>query len=140
MDRVWPAHGRRCPRGADTDGAGRFGERVAASWLRGQGYRVLARRFRCAQGEVDLVCRLGGDLVFVEVKARSDVSERRPVQTIRPRQRRRIRRAAHAWMRMLDKPGVVLRYDVVEVELNPGCVPVCTVIRNAFDPEPEPGN
>ena len=45
-------------------------ERVAALWLLLKGYRILARQFRIAGGEIDIVARRGGVVAFVEVKAR----------------------------------------------------------------------
>ena len=50
---------------------GRRAETLAAWWLRLKGYAILARRVRTPLGEVDLVARRGGTLVFVEVKART---------------------------------------------------------------------
>jgi putative endonuclease len=49
---------------------GRRGETIAAWFLRLKGYRILASRFKTPVGEIDLVARGWGTLVFVEVKAR----------------------------------------------------------------------
>ncbi len=49
---------------------GDFGERAAAAHLEQQGMRVLARKWRCPQGELDLVLRDGATLVFAEVRTR----------------------------------------------------------------------
>ncbi len=49
---------------------GRKAEKIAAWWLRLQGWRILARRARVAGGEVDLIARRGRTLAFVEVKQR----------------------------------------------------------------------
>ena len=49
-------------------------EEAAAAFLQKQGFRILEKNFRCRQGEIDLVCREGKELVFTEVKYRSDVS------------------------------------------------------------------
>ena len=46
-------------------------EELAAVCLQKKGYRIIERNYRCRQGEVDLVCRHGRYLVFVEVKYRS---------------------------------------------------------------------
>lgn len=51
--------------------AGRRAEWLAAAWLMLKGYRILARRVRTPVGEIDLIARRGGTLVFVEVKARA---------------------------------------------------------------------
>ena len=55
------------------DRAGRLAEAAAAWHLRLRGYRILARRFATPVGEIDLVARRGGRLVFVEVKRRARV-------------------------------------------------------------------
>lgn len=53
---------------------GRRAESLAAWWLRLKGWRILARRARVAGGEVDIVARRGGTLIFVEVKARATIA------------------------------------------------------------------
>ena len=54
---------------------GRQGEVVASWWLRLQGWSIVDQRVRTPRGEVDLVARRGKTLAFVEVKARSDVTQ-----------------------------------------------------------------
>ena len=50
---------------------GAWGEKVAATKLEADGYRVVARNWRCQQGEIDLIAQAGdGLLAFVEVKTR----------------------------------------------------------------------
>ena len=51
---------------------GRHGERIAAWWLRLQGWRIVGERVRTGRGEIDLVARRGKTLAFVEVKTRGD--------------------------------------------------------------------
>ena len=53
---------------------GALGERLAAKYLEGKGYRILERNFRCRMGEIDLIALRGNDLVFTEVKLRKDAS------------------------------------------------------------------
>ena len=50
---------------------GAAGEAAAALWYEQQGYVVVARNWRCREGELDLVVARRGELVFVEVKARA---------------------------------------------------------------------
>lgn len=57
---------------ARSDRRGRAAERLAAWLLRLKGYRILERRLSTACGEIDLVARRGGVLVFVEVKRRGE--------------------------------------------------------------------
>ena len=77
----------------------RLGHRAehAAAWLlRLKGYRIIARRARTPQGEIDLIAARGRVIAFVEVKARSghDVA----LEAVTKRQAKRIIRTAHAWL------------------------------------------
>lgn len=109
----------------------RFGvsaESRAAAYLIAKGYRVVARRFRSPVGEIDIVARRGGALVFVEVKARETFDD--AAEAVTPRARRRIIAAAQAWL--ARNPGDVtrvMRFDVVLVV--PGRLP--RHLEAAFD-------
>lgn len=93
---------------------------------------MLYRNFRAPRGgEVDLVCRDGDTLVFVEVKTRSTEFFGRPVEAVNLEKQRLITRGALAWLRMLDNPEILFRFDVVEVVMEGG-KPNVTLIRNAF--------
>ena len=113
---------------------GRRGEKLASRFLRGSGYKILYRNFRGnSGGEIDIVCRDGDTLVFVEVKTRGDESFGRPVEAIRSDQRRRISRGALAWLRLLDNPEIFFRFDVVEVIIDDTSKPRLELIKNAFE-------
>ena len=87
-------------------------EAIAAWWLRLKGYRVLAQRFKVPAGEIDLVVRRGRVLAAVEVKERVELAA--AAESVGPRQRRRIVRAAEAFLQ--QNPSLApsdLRFDVV---------------------------
>lgn len=96
--------------------AWRFGwlaEGLCALALRLKGYRVLARRWRSAAGEIDIVARRGRVLAFIEVKARVGGTA---AEAIVPRQRRRIERAAEAFAaRHPEVAGLDWRFDAMLV-------------------------
>jgi putative endonuclease len=71
-------------------------EARAAAFLMAKGYRILARRYRTPQGEIDLVARKRGLIAFVEVKARASLDE--AAYAVTPRQQARIVNAAQAWL------------------------------------------
>jgi putative endonuclease len=76
---------------------GRRAETLAALWLRCKLYRVIGRRVRTPLGELDLVAQSPtGMLCFIEVKARAD--EGGAAQSLTPRQRERIARAAALYL------------------------------------------
>jgi putative endonuclease len=112
---------------------GNYGERVAATFLRRHGYRVLYRNFLTEQGEIDLVCRHRDVLVFVEVRTRAGVAFGRPVETIDLRKQEALRFAAERYLRRLDHPDQIhYRFDAVEIVLQPGQIPVCTLQPDLF--------
>ena len=87
-------------------------ESQAAAWLVGQGYRILARRFKCVAGEIDIVAGRRQTVIFVEVKARASFDE--AAESVTPRQRTRIATAAEIWL--ANNPKVMfqdLRFDAI---------------------------
>jgi putative endonuclease len=96
---------------------GRLAEAVVAGWLRAKGYRILARDYRTPVGEVDIVARRGGSLVFVEVKARDGpATGEAAAEALTRGQRRRIERAADAFLkRRPDLADSGIRFDLVLV-------------------------
>ena len=89
-------------------------ESRAAVFLIAKGYRILGRRFRTPVGEIDIVARRRGVLVFVEVKARERLDD--AAEAILPRQQRRIIAAAGAWLASHpDDANSDIRFDVVLV-------------------------
>ncbi len=92
---------------------GRRAEVLAALWLMLKGYRILARRCRTPVGEIDLVARRGGRIVFVEVKTRGAGTDE-AAWSVTPRQQARIARAAEHWLaRRPAFQGHDIGFDVV---------------------------
>jgi putative endonuclease len=111
---------------------GREGERLAGKFLRRSGYKILHRNFRAKHGgEVDLICRDGDVLAFVEVKTRTTDEHARPAEAVNFEKEALICRGARAWLRMLDRQDIVFRFDIVEVVMNGG-EPRCSVMKSAF--------
>lgn len=98
-----------------TERFGRTAERVAAVWLSLKGYRVLARRLRNRFGEIDLVCRRGRCLVFVEVKGRR--STECALYALGPQQQRRIAAAARWYLKEQPQFAALdCRFDLVTID------------------------
>jgi putative endonuclease len=112
---------------------GNRGEKLAARFLRKHGYKILYRNFRGRTGgEIDIVCRDGDTLVFVEVKTRTREDFGRPLDAVGREKQKRISRGALAWLRMLDNPEILFRFDVVEVIVAESGEPRIELIRDAF--------
>ena len=109
-----------------------YGELAAASFLRAEGCVILRRNWRTVRGgELDIVCREGECLVFVEVKTRTGNGYGGARRAVNARKRALIRRGAAEWLRLLPEP-VNSRYDVVEVLYREGMPPEFRHIRGAF--------
>lgn len=112
---------------------GRWGERVAADYVRSQGAKLLYRNFRGPRGgEIDLVVRDGVQLCFVEVKTRRRRATGRPLDAVTLEKQELIERGARAWIALLRERDVLWRFDVVEVELTEAEAPKLTWVKEAF--------
>ena len=106
---------------------------MAKRFLRKNGYRILYRNFRGhSGGEIDIVARDRDTLVFVEVKTRTREDFGRPMSAVDQQKRRRISRGGLAWLRLLDNPDILFRFDVVEVVVDADTKPRVELIKNAF--------
>ena len=106
---------------------------MALRFLRRNGYKILYRNFRGRSGgEIDIVCRDSDTLVFVEVKTRTREDFGRPLAAVDRQKQKRISRGGLAWLRMLDNPDILFRFDVVEVIITDGGKPRLELIKNAF--------
>jgi len=114
---------------------GSQGERLAERYLKRQGLRIIARGYDTPVGEIDLIAREDGVLVFVEVKTRSDRNLADPQDAVNREKRRRLLRAAQWYRhrkRCEDQP---CRYDIVAIVLPADSEPEIEHFRDAFLPD-----
>jgi putative endonuclease len=90
-------------------------ERAAARHLRLRGYRIVARNYRAAGAEIDLVALDGETLVFVEVKARRSLVAGTPEAAVDERKQRHIRRAAEIFVDRHRAQRKTIRFDVIAI-------------------------
>ncbi|SDR65495.1 YraN family protein [Opitutus sp. GAS368] len=102
--------------------AGARGEQAAADYLQERhGFAIVTRNWRSPRDrrdEIDLVCRDGEVLVFVEVKARAEGARVAGFSAVDERKKRALRRAVHAYLAALASPPRTFRFDVAEVTLS----------------------
>ena len=91
---------------------GRAGERAAAELLKRRGYEVVGAGFTARRGEIDLICRRGGELVIVEVKTRTTETFGTAAEAVGPRKRRALAAAAAEYRLLAGWKGPI-RYAVV---------------------------
>lgn len=110
------------------------GETRACRVLEARGYRVLARRYRTRLGEIDVVARHEGAIVFIEVKTRRDGRFGDPAAAVTPQKQQRVAAMATDYLARHRLGRCPVRFDVVSVACGEGREPVVTVIRDAFRP------
>jgi putative endonuclease len=117
---MWQWFQRLCGFGRRAD-AGARGEAQAAEWLRRErAFAIVTRNWRNPRDrrdELDLICRDGETLVFVEVKTRAADALVPGYYAVDRRKKRVVRRAAKAYLAQLAKRPGTFRFDVVEVAL-----------------------
>lgn len=94
---------------------GAYGERCAVRHLVESGLRVVARNWRCAHGEIDIIAWDGDVLAICEVKTRRFDTFGTPAEAVVGRKARRLRRLAVEWLRVSGVRPQQLRFDVIEV-------------------------
>ncbi len=113
-------------------GLGQRGEALAQEKLQALGYAIVARNYRCAAGEIDLIARRGAAWVFVEVRTRRGLTFGSPEESITPRKRRHLLAAAQSYLQEQALEAVDWRIDLVAIQLSPrGELLRVDVIENA---------
>lgn len=97
---------------------GRRGEDIAAKDLVRKGYRILARGYRIARGEIDIVVQKGNTLAFVEVKTATSPHFGPPEARVTPEKQRQIARVARAYLQYHAFPACTPRFDVMAIRLS----------------------
>lgn len=117
----------------DRRALGAWGEDLAVAHLEGAGYTVLARNWRCREGELDIVALGEGAVVFVEVKTRSSMAFGAPAEAVSRVKARRIHGLAVRWLSEFRPPGRHdLRFDVVSIVRRHGQAPDLVHLQAAF--------
>lgn len=113
---------------------GKWGEALVAEDLRQKGWTVAATNFRCRMGELDIVAKKGGYLVFVEVKLRKNARFGAACEAVTASKQRKLRAAAQYYL-MSHPTQLQPRFDVAEVYAPQGVhtvKPDIYYIENAF--------
>jgi putative endonuclease len=96
---------------------GRLGEKLAGEHLKKKGYRILETNYRCRTGEIDIVARHQGDLVFIEVRTKANLEFGTPEESITEAKMKHLRSAANHYIQERNYQSDSWRIDVVVLEL-----------------------
>ncbi|MCA9756152.1 MAG: YraN family protein [Candidatus Eisenbacteria bacterium] len=98
---------------------GRFGEALAAAFLRQWGYQIVSRNRRVGRLELDLVAVHRHELVIVEVRLRTREDHGSAEETVDRRKRARLRSAGRRVWEETGRPDLSLRFDLVAILVRP---------------------
>lgn len=96
---------------------GENGEKIAVRHLKKLGYRILERNYRSRIGEIDIIAEQGVDLVFVEVKTRTDTLFGSPFESVSVYKQRKLAKVAQEYISKHGWHKRPARFDVVGVHL-----------------------
>jgi putative endonuclease len=94
---------------------GQAGENLAVSFLEKNGYRIVERNWRCRYGELDIIAREGGSLVFVEVRSRRSLRYGTAAESVDWRKRKKLRQLALIYLSERQFGHFSYRFDVITV-------------------------
>jgi len=110
---------------------GQQGEDLVSEYLQNIGYRILYRNYRCRHGEIDIIAEEGGDLVFVEVRARRSANFGTAAESVNFRKQQKLHQLALFYISIEGQPKDNYRFDVAAVTFD-GTDGKVELIKNAF--------
>lgn len=116
----------------DAKESGRRGESLACELLEKQGYEIVKRNFRFGHGEIDIIAKKDGLLIFVEVKTRTNMEYGEPELAVTKSKQKQIIRIAKAYLYINDIHDIQCRFDVVAIMMANFNNPTINHIVNAF--------
>ncbi len=96
---------------------GKLGEEIASKYITSKGGKVIEQNYRTKMGEVDLIVQINGELVFVEVKSRSNINYGYPSEAVNYKKQRKIINVAKYYILNNSLENVSIRFDVIEIYL-----------------------
>ena len=112
---------------------GQAGEAIALTFLKENGYTILAQNYRRRFGEIDIIAREGDYLVFVEVKTRTGFSHGHPLDAVTFKKQKQISKVAQYYLAEKNLFDTAARFDVVSVIISKNSPVNVEVVTNAFD-------
>lgn len=111
---------------------GLVGEVLAGQYLAAHGYKILLKNYENPIGEIDLIAKEKGVLVFIEVKTRSSLSMGLPSESVTFHKRAQIAKCAQYYMKRYGIRNLPCRFDVVSILMIPDQEVKIELIQDAF--------
>ncbi len=116
---------------------GAKGEEIAVRYLKNRGYRIVERNYRIRLGEIDIIAEQGDDLVFIEVKTRSDTLFGSPFESVTKQKQKQLSKVALEYINKQNCHNRPARFDVVGIQFQESSNKIqdaaIELLQNAFD-------
>lgn len=101
---------------------GKLGEELACKYLENNNYEIICRNFACRQGEIDIIAKDNNEkeLVFIEVKTRSNFKYGMPSESVNEKKRKHIYKAGKYYLYKYKIQNIAIRLDVIEIYIKNG--------------------
>jgi putative endonuclease len=111
---------------------GKKGEDAAAEYLENKGITILERNYHFEQAEVDIVAYNGSQIIFVEVKTRSNTFFGEPEDSVTLKKKKSLYKVAEAWLYERKMDGAPVRFDIVSIVMAENKEPEIKHFEGAF--------
>ena len=111
---------------------GSYGEQLANTYLKRQGYDIIETNWRCPLGELDIITRKDDVLVFVEVRTRRAAADT-ALESVVPLKQKRLQNLVYTYLSEHDLDDVQWRIDVIAVAVSPHEQPIIEHVENALE-------
>jgi putative endonuclease len=111
---------------------GKESESLAVKHLKKNGYKILEQNYRNKLGEIDIIAKEKGTLVFVEVKARRSDLFGNPKWAVTPKKQRKISMVALYYLKATKQTHAKARFDVISIS-SAQDNPRIEIVKNAFE-------
>ena len=95
--------------------SGKFGEDEAAKYLENKGYKILDRNFYCKRGEIDIIALDKKEIVFIEIKSRTNGEYGLPSEAVTKEKIKHILKTAEYYLYIRNLENEPVRIDVIEI-------------------------
>lgn len=99
---------------------GNLGEEIASEYLQKENYKIIERNFYCKQGEIDIIAQKQKEIIFVEVKTRTNNLFGIPAEAVNNIKQRHIKQVANYFLCKNNLLERFIRFDVIEIMLVKG--------------------
>lgn len=101
------------------------GENIASNYLKEKGYKIIERNFIARQGEIDIIAKDKEEIVFIEVKTRTNERYGNPIDSVNTIKQKHLLQTIEYYLYKHHLENSFVRIDVIEVYLYPGIYRVC---------------